>query len=338
MDSQLQKRELVLCSLSTYLAFKALAALNEAAGLGVPLMVFGSAVEGKKSPADIDCFIDLRHVPFSNELLGRYAPLLHLARVHYGSIDPFIVFADALIVRNDHASGWKHASHARKLVANMVATGVPIDRLKDRILVDAKLFPHVGVLSLYSENWRHFESVDAANEGGGARPAIYLMRIGSRDKGEPSVVQSLYVCADQDERNHFLRVLNNETVEQYVPPSRAVSHDHVKANTQKLESNMQQQDGLKLVAVCGRVLGSDDDTMGHVWVEGDEDPSKAFASQYLQLSDEEVNCEDDENRRWFVHTEEVIGEMRGGRFVLAPELQLDQIHEGESLPMERPKG
>jgi predicted nucleotidyltransferase len=100
------------------------------------IMVFGSMAEGSETPGDIDVFVDLSETPYTDSLQCReFFDLIRLANKHYGYVDPFIRFADDLVVRNDAATGWVTAKNKRGITKNMLAQAKP---LKDVIRHYAK--------------------------------------------------------------------------------------------------------------------------------------------------------------------------------------------------------
>lgn len=108
-------------------ALEDLVALDMGSTLGHSVNVFGSLIRGKDNPFDIDCFLDLGDVEFkSDDQLKPFVPLLRIAQKHYGSVDPFIIFSNRLIVRSDCARGWVLARNRAELTAAMRAEGVPL--------------------------------------------------------------------------------------------------------------------------------------------------------------------------------------------------------------------
>lgn len=107
-------------------ALRALIKLEISGSLGRPIKVFGSLNTSKENPFDVDCFIDARDISFSHENLKPFSPLIALAKKHYGSIDPFIIFKNALYVRSDTATHWIPARNAKELEGAMTKVGVSI--------------------------------------------------------------------------------------------------------------------------------------------------------------------------------------------------------------------
>lgn len=91
------------------------------------IMVFGSMAAGAEQPGDIDVFVDLPDTPFTDsEQCREFFDLIGLANRNYGYVDPFIRFADDLVVRNDAATGWTTAKNKREIKKNMTAQAKPL--------------------------------------------------------------------------------------------------------------------------------------------------------------------------------------------------------------------
>lgn len=91
------------------------------------IQVFGSMAELKENPVDIDVFVDMSDIPFtSSDQCREFFDLIRLAHRNYGYVDPFIRFSDALVVRNDEASGWMKANNRRAIEKNMASQAKPL--------------------------------------------------------------------------------------------------------------------------------------------------------------------------------------------------------------------
>lgn len=99
------------------------------------IMVFGSMAAHTDNPGDIDVFLDCRGTAYSTAdksgQLAGYAELIRISRKHYGSVDPFIVFDDCLLVRNDFATGWARARNAKSLLKQMDQHGQQLASVVD---------------------------------------------------------------------------------------------------------------------------------------------------------------------------------------------------------------
>jgi hypothetical protein len=82
------------------------------------MKIFGSVAQSKENPGDVDIMLDY------SDFKGRYyhpseisgiSIFLSLARKYYGSVDPFVKVGKLLYCRNDAATGWIEAKHARKI-------------------------------------------------------------------------------------------------------------------------------------------------------------------------------------------------------------------------------
>lgn len=100
------------------------------------LRVFGSAGRGAESPADLDIVIDQTLAkPEDSRIMSDLADsLLWLARQNYGSLDPFVLTADKLLVRNDHATGYMSAMNAAGLIRAINTDGVSLDEAISKAL------------------------------------------------------------------------------------------------------------------------------------------------------------------------------------------------------------
>lgn len=91
------------------------------------IKVFGSMAEGSARPGDIDVFVDLPDTPFTDsEQCREFFDLIRLANRNYGYVDPFVRFADNLVVRNDAATGWMTAKNKREIRKNMTVQAKPL--------------------------------------------------------------------------------------------------------------------------------------------------------------------------------------------------------------------
>lgn len=99
------------------------------------MMVFGSMAAHKENPGDIDIFLDCRGTAGSaadkRDQLSGYAELIRISRKHYGSVDPFLIFDDCLLVRNDLATGWVRARNAKSLLKQMEKHGKQLASVVD---------------------------------------------------------------------------------------------------------------------------------------------------------------------------------------------------------------
>lgn len=100
--------------------------------------IAGSLAQGCRTPGDVDLVIDLRDRVFGTpgestgrETLRLFSDVLRLAGgPNYGLLDPFCLFKDRLITRNDDATGWQYAANARALRASLVDDMVPLWRVE----------------------------------------------------------------------------------------------------------------------------------------------------------------------------------------------------------------
>ena len=102
----------------------ALKALSYAADI----RLFGSAVKGKEAPGDLDVFLDLRG---KDRKHPAWKDLVSIAHKYYGSLDPFIITDDGVMVRNDYATGWIVSKKQNKMVREMLQDGIPIVSVGD---------------------------------------------------------------------------------------------------------------------------------------------------------------------------------------------------------------
>lgn len=94
------------------------------------IKVFGSMAAGSSLPGDIDVFVDLSDTILTDDRqYMEFSGLLKLARLNYGSVDPFLRFRNTLIVRNDTATGWTRASNARAMRQNMDEQAKPLSEV-----------------------------------------------------------------------------------------------------------------------------------------------------------------------------------------------------------------
>jgi len=92
------------------------------------IRVFGSIAQGSKDPGDIDLFVDLRDQAFVDDRqLQPYRRLISIAGSQYGWVDPFLMFENALFVRNDHATGWQRARNATALKKSMLEHSINLE-------------------------------------------------------------------------------------------------------------------------------------------------------------------------------------------------------------------
>lgn len=98
------------------------------------IAVFGSLAKGSAAPGDIDLFVDLSGEAFvDDKQLSPYWVLIQIARKHYGLVDPFLRFKNALFVRNSEASGWIRATNVRALKKAMDTDALPLTTIIQRI-------------------------------------------------------------------------------------------------------------------------------------------------------------------------------------------------------------
>lgn len=96
--------------------------------------VFGSVAKGSAAPRDIDLYVDLSGEVFLDDSqLSPYRVLIQLARSHYGLVDPFLRFKNALLVRNGDATGWVRATNLRSLKKAMDTDALPLSTILERI-------------------------------------------------------------------------------------------------------------------------------------------------------------------------------------------------------------
>lgn len=88
------------------------------------IVVFGSVAEGKELPGDVDIYLDMddKNPEFHNSK----NILLRLAKIHYGSIDPFSTQEGKLIVRNDYASEWMYAKNSKGILDDIKTKGTSL--------------------------------------------------------------------------------------------------------------------------------------------------------------------------------------------------------------------
>jgi predicted nucleotidyltransferase len=105
--------------------------------------VVGSIARGSIKPGDLDLVVDLRDTSFSNERLRDFRTLIDLANRRATGwdalFDPFVMFKNILVVRNDTATGWKKAIRAKELCAAFIAEMVPLNKVPDLpvLIIDA---------------------------------------------------------------------------------------------------------------------------------------------------------------------------------------------------------
>lgn len=91
------------------------------------LKVFGSMARGSETPGDIDVFVDLSDQPYVDfRQCDEFFALIRIAHKNYGLVDPFLRFKDALLVRNDQATGWQSSKNVRAIKKNMDVEARPI--------------------------------------------------------------------------------------------------------------------------------------------------------------------------------------------------------------------
>ncbi|OUM04488.1 hypothetical protein [Variovorax sp. JS1663] len=100
-------------------------------------LVFGSVARQEQEPKDLDLAVDLRERRFTGEIPAEARGLLALARRHYGHFDPFLMFSDALLVRDAEATSWVRAKHARALRSDVLSQGVSLGVVLERLQADA---------------------------------------------------------------------------------------------------------------------------------------------------------------------------------------------------------
>lgn len=94
------------------------------------IRVFGSMAEGKDTPGDIDVFVDMSEIRYTNsDQCREFFDLIRLANRNYGYVDPFIQFSDSLVVRNDQATGWMRARNKVAMKKSMNAQARPLDEV-----------------------------------------------------------------------------------------------------------------------------------------------------------------------------------------------------------------
>lgn len=94
------------------------------------IRVFGSMAEGKDTPGDIDVFVDMSSTPYTDsQQCYEFFDLIRLANRNYGYVDPFIQFADGLVVRNDEATGWVMARNKIAMKKSMNVQAKPLDEV-----------------------------------------------------------------------------------------------------------------------------------------------------------------------------------------------------------------
>jgi hypothetical protein len=95
------------------------------------MFVFGSVATGKESPGDVDVVVDmtaytLAFDPVTGTMFDpgvELAPLVKLMReCPYGTLDVFVKFKDALLVRNNTSTGFVKAKQAKQLWISMQQT------------------------------------------------------------------------------------------------------------------------------------------------------------------------------------------------------------------------
>lgn len=90
------------------------------------LRIFGSVARGDADPKDLDVVLSIpeRRGAFKAHEHALANTLLRFARQHYGWLDPFLRLDDALLVRDDRATGWIRAKNAAALLRAMDQDGV----------------------------------------------------------------------------------------------------------------------------------------------------------------------------------------------------------------------
>lgn len=97
------------------------------------IYIVGSVAKGSKKPGDLDIFVDLRDKTIEEQDFNSVSEILRLASRssgNYGSFDPFIMFKDVLIVRNDEANGWMRAINSEELQKSFLNDKVPLGEIK----------------------------------------------------------------------------------------------------------------------------------------------------------------------------------------------------------------
>ena len=98
------------------------------------IKIFGSVADGKSNPGDIDLMVDFSDYNGSTIFPpNECSILLSLARKYYGDIDIFVKVQNTLYCRNDYASGWELANHAKKIWKNSQLRNISIDDLPDNL-------------------------------------------------------------------------------------------------------------------------------------------------------------------------------------------------------------
>lgn len=93
------------------------------------IVVFGSMAKNADNPGDVDIAVRCDDQLY-NDLhypTRPYRDLINLARTHYGLLDPFLLFKNILVVRNDTATGWQRAHNTRSIRKEIVDNGRPLD-------------------------------------------------------------------------------------------------------------------------------------------------------------------------------------------------------------------
>jgi hypothetical protein len=104
------------------------------------IQVFGSVGRGDASPRDLDIVVNFRDRSIGAMQWDQpLHELIRLAKKHYGWLDPFLNYRDALVVRNDNATSWIRSNNVRAMRANMKRDGVPLAQVVARhgIVADA---------------------------------------------------------------------------------------------------------------------------------------------------------------------------------------------------------
>lgn len=98
------------------------------------IYIVGSVAKGSSAPGDVDVLVDMRGSNYSYEALVQLRSLLCIANRqsgNYGLVDVFVMFDNALVVRNDEATGWAKAKNAKAIKANFVMDMVPVCAVQD---------------------------------------------------------------------------------------------------------------------------------------------------------------------------------------------------------------
>jgi hypothetical protein len=92
------------------------------------IFLVGSMARQKPRPADLDVLFDVRGLPLPvrKEMVDGATVMLKAARFLYGWCDPFVLNAQRLHVRDEHASSWE-PSHLRS--ADLLVGAVPLSGL-----------------------------------------------------------------------------------------------------------------------------------------------------------------------------------------------------------------